>query len=242
MKTFTLAVFILIIAFNASANLLEKSDTIISINSQLELNFQFETHECGINILEHPDNAQLSELIYDNSLVNATYTYVPKQDFVGIDTVRFQTGCGTTPEKNTPVIEEFYIKVTAHEKVLYYYDEPKCSSFLQPYPSTDIFEIKAYIKQFFDNNGILVDSVDYSSVYNLYQDCESCGCLSGNRIYLRTADYYEESIKGYNFSTYAPLYHQEGYTRMSYMETQCSDPWKSDIGLSLIREETITLV
>ena len=100
-----------------------------------------------------------------------------------------------------------YTKLYDHEKVLYYYDEPKCSSFLQPYPSTDIFEIKAYIKQFFDNNGILVDSVDYSSVYNLYQDCESCGCLSGNRIYLRTADYYEESIKGYNFSTYAPLYH-----------------------------------
>lgn len=95
----------------------ELRDTVIGNDNVLTLIFDFPIFECGINIFEHPKNYLTSELAYNSSLDTATYLYSPAQDFTGVDTVIFRTGCGASPDNMYVWIIEYLIQVSEGTKI-----------------------------------------------------------------------------------------------------------------------------
>ena len=73
---------ILIALINTSshsfANTFEQRDTIIDINSTLQLEFVFETIECGINIFSHPSNSDISQLNSTTHLIRQFIHILPQ--------------------------------------------------------------------------------------------------------------------------------------------------------------------
>lgn len=95
----------------------ELRDTVLNIENILTLVFDFPNFECGINIFEHPKHISTSELTYNGSLDTATYLYLPAQDFIGIDTIIFLTGCGVAPDYSYIKILEYLVEVTEETKI-----------------------------------------------------------------------------------------------------------------------------
>jgi len=117
----------------------EQRDTIIVKNSTLTLEFVFEIFECGINVFKHPENQSISQLDYNIGLDTAIYTYKPKLDFVGIDTVVFLTDCGSTPDNMYFEIIEYLIQVTDFTKINNFMNDNNFQIF--PNPSTGFINI-----------------------------------------------------------------------------------------------------
>ena len=80
-------------------------------NKSFQLKFGFVNFECGINVFKHPIHKFESKLNYNGSLDTAIYTYIPEQDFVGIDKVVFITGCGFDENSDVDTVE-YLLKVS----------------------------------------------------------------------------------------------------------------------------------
>jgi hypothetical protein len=217
------SLILLINTFIVIAN--EQRDTIIDKNSTLELEFVFEIFECGISVYHHPTNNESSILSYNSSLDTAIYKYTPDIDFVGIDTVVFLTGCGSSPENTITDTIEYLIKVSEGKQMIFYYNETQCADKWQTGQNSTINEKRAALSIFLDQRGICFDTIRISSVYGLGEDCESCGCLSGDRYYLTAADYFLNQLSEINFKIYTDSLQNPKNLSLSYIETQCSDPW-----------------
>jgi hypothetical protein len=212
-----------ILAYNV-----EYRDTVIVKNSTLQLVFGFENFECGINTYKHPSNMIVSNINYNAALDTAIYTYKPKTDFIGIDTAIFITGCGSLPYNMLTDTIEYIIKVSGQKDIVYYYNESQCSDVWQTGQNSTINEKKAAVKQFLIHNKIELDTVEITSVYGLGEDCEACSCLSGNRYYVTSADFNCFRMSELGFSIFIDSLSNPNNTRLSYIETQCSDPWHGE--------------
>jgi len=225
MKHIILTIGLIIISKTLLAFNLDNKDTVIVKNTDLKLVFTFETFECGINIFKHPLNKSISHLDYNVTLDTAIYTYSPKKDFIGIDTVIFIIGCGSSPGNILSDTTEYIINVTGKESFIYYYNESQCADIWHTGQNSTDKEREFAIKEFLRNNKVKFDTIWISSVYGLGEDCMACPCLSGNRYYVTSADYYSLKMSELGFSIFIDSTSNPHNTRLSYSETQCSDPW-----------------
>lgn len=90
----------------------ERRDTTIKANSTLKLVFAFHIFECGINVFKYPIHQSICQLDYNTSSDTATFTYKPKQDFIGTDTVLFLTGCGSSFDNMIFKIIEYKVNIS----------------------------------------------------------------------------------------------------------------------------------
>jgi hypothetical protein len=121
----------------------EIKDTLLNENHSLKLVFVFRVFECGIKVLKHPENQCISRLDYNQCQDTATYTYAPKHDFTGVDTVVFLTGCGSDPDNMHFKIVEFFIHVSDFTKTGNLTNDKNLYLFPNPFSSGLNYELSA---------------------------------------------------------------------------------------------------
>jgi hypothetical protein len=102
MKKIVILFALLAFGLVASASKVINKDTTIQKSENLRLEFSFSIFECGIQIYKEPSNFVLgnTEFMYSeiSSAYKTVFTFVPKNDFVGSDTIVFLTGCSPSPD------------------------------------------------------------------------------------------------------------------------------------------------
>jgi len=97
MKRIAILFYFLIIGLVVFASTVNTKDTTILENDTLRLMFYSSTFDCGASLLIGPSHYTYvsSEVIYPTNGhgYNLVYTFAPKNNFVGSDTIYFQNGC-----------------------------------------------------------------------------------------------------------------------------------------------------
>ncbi len=89
-----LIISVLILLASKSVQAIDYIDMTIYTNDSLLIKFELpNTFECGINIINEPDHALISEILIESDINTVTYKYLSEIDYIGSDTLILIKGC-----------------------------------------------------------------------------------------------------------------------------------------------------